>query len=314
MGRVPPATMFRRRVLPWVSDRSFCRSLPAALRLFSSYCRLYFLVFPSHAYPRGVRHVYQFVTLVARRTNLFGSRMCAFGLWHGRVDIRDARVLKVLEEIRGEGPVAALYKMLREGDTFIDIGANHGTFSLHAAMICGESGKVVAIEPQAKLADHLRSLLAGFPCPGIVHQVAVASANGAGPLYCHPHHSGLASTVQSVSWKEPPLVQHTVMRRFDDLSDLAPRNRRVVIKIDVEGSEVAALNGAHEYLCRYRPVVICEINVSALAAARESVEDLKRTLLSHGYSEYSWIESLASRESIKELRVDRYANAVFYPA
>lgn len=43
--------------------------------------------------------------------------------------------------------VALLRRLLRPGDTFIDIGAHVGLFALAAAAIVGERGRVVAVEP-----------------------------------------------------------------------------------------------------------------------------------------------------------------------
>lgn len=42
----------------------------------------------------------------------------------------------------------AIDHFLREGDAFIDIGANKGDFSVHAALQVGATGRVVAFEPE----------------------------------------------------------------------------------------------------------------------------------------------------------------------
>jgi hypothetical protein len=45
---------------------------------------------------------------------------------------------------------------LRDGDAFIDVGANHGAFSLLGATLVGENGLVYSIEPQPRLVEALR--------------------------------------------------------------------------------------------------------------------------------------------------------------
>jgi 23S rRNA U2552 (ribose-2'-O)-methylase RlmE/FtsJ len=45
--------------------------------------------------------------------------------------------------------VDALKKILREGDVFLDIGANEGFFSIIASKLVGKTGKVISIEPQS---------------------------------------------------------------------------------------------------------------------------------------------------------------------
>ncbi|MFM8316536.1 MAG: FkbM family methyltransferase [Deltaproteobacteria bacterium] len=47
----------------------------------------------------------------------------------------------------------SIMKLLKPGDSFLDIGANEGFFSIKAASVVGSKGKVIAIEPQPDLAD-----------------------------------------------------------------------------------------------------------------------------------------------------------------
>lgn len=49
-----------------------------------------------------------------------------------------------------------LRNLLREGDTFIDVGANVGGLSCEAATLVGASGSVVAFEPHPRIFDYLR--------------------------------------------------------------------------------------------------------------------------------------------------------------
>lgn len=49
---------------------------------------------------------------------------------------------------------------LKEGQTFIDVGANIGVHTLTASYAAGSTGRVVAYEPQSDLLDSLRNDLA----------------------------------------------------------------------------------------------------------------------------------------------------------
>ena len=53
-----------------------------------------------------------------------------------------------------------LRSVLRPGDTFVDVGANIGYFSVLGAACVGDDGTVIAVEPEARNAELLRANLA----------------------------------------------------------------------------------------------------------------------------------------------------------
>ena len=61
----------------------------------------------------------------------------------------------VNNEFYERGASLFLIKCLKEGDTFIDVGSHIGYFSLLAASIVGNSGKVYSFEPQV---DNFKNL------------------------------------------------------------------------------------------------------------------------------------------------------------
>src|SRR4029453_7537705 len=48
-----------------------------------------------------------------------------------------------------------LQNILRPGDTFIDVGANIGWYTLFGARAVGETGHVIAIEPEVRARERL---------------------------------------------------------------------------------------------------------------------------------------------------------------
>jgi precorrin-6B methylase 2 len=64
------------------------------------------------------------------------------------VDLLDPRFLQVIHEVRSpDTDLQVLSRLLSEGDTFIDVGANHGSFSVVASSVIGAEGHVIAVEP-----------------------------------------------------------------------------------------------------------------------------------------------------------------------
>src|SRR5438270_3347355 len=75
---------------------------------------------------------------------------------------------------------AVISQCLSPGDTFIDIGANIGYFSLFATTLVGETGKVVAIEPSARIFERLSENVRLNPRAATVRMVQAAVADHAG--------------------------------------------------------------------------------------------------------------------------------------
>jgi FkbM family methyltransferase len=70
------------------------------------------------------------------------------------------------------------------------------------------------------------------------------------------------------------------MRIDDMVGDLLPPT---FIKLDIEGWEVRALLGAEKTIKMLHPIIVCEVNVGALARAGTSAEELHALLTDYGY-------------------------------
>lgn len=168
----------------------------------------------------------------------------------------------------------ALRRHLGRGRVLWDVGANIGFFSLLGARLGAE---VVAFEPVPENVARLRGNIAsnGFDEVITVRDVAVAAATTVASLL----------VVEDASWSHladrgwhPRTAGEIDVRvvALDDLALPAPD----VIKIDVEGSEVAVLQGARRLLTERRPAVIIELHATnrevceLLDAAAYNVENL----------------------------------------
>lgn len=137
---------------------------------------------------------------------------------------------------------------LKEGDLFIDIGANIGYFSLLAGRQVGGSGLVLSFEPSPR---EFTRLLKNIALNASGNIVAFSLALGAHPgllnLHVAPTHTGLNTLRVSASAAHAfrGANQHRVpVTRFDDLVPPLLGERRVrLLKIDVEGAEMEVLLG-----------------------------------------------------------------------
>ena len=85
-------------------------------------------------------------------------------------------------------------KVLRPGDTFVNIGANFGLVSLVGAKAVGPTGHVHSFEPQPDVAEMLRKSAARNGMKQLaVHEVALSDSEGIMTLQVPEGHSGSAS-------------------------------------------------------------------------------------------------------------------------
>lgn len=153
---------------------------------------------------------------------------------------------------------------IRPGDTVIDIGANLGYYTLLAADLVGESGRVVAIEPNPEVFRRLASSIAvnGFTGRTEARNIALAAPGESGSRRFfipagEPKNGRFIAPGEDPAW----LAAHGTLSEVK-LGELSIHEFQSVdfIKIDVEGAELAVLAHLGPILERFRPKVVCEVN------------------------------------------------------
>jgi FkbM family methyltransferase len=155
---------------------------------------------------------------------------------------------------------AALREYITPGAVVFDIGANVGFFSLLSARLAGPGGRVEAFEPVPASAAAIAANAAANDFGTItVNEVAVTDHQGPAELLIVGDHSWshLAERGWHPKTSATRQVQCVVL---DDRIDAGVLPAPDVIKIDIEGSEVAALRGLSRTLRSRNVVVICELH------------------------------------------------------
>jgi FkbM family methyltransferase len=204
-----------------------------------------------------------------------------------------------------------LSHLISQGDTFIDIGANHGSFSIVASQLVGSKGYVVAVEPQPRLAKAVeKSLTANAKCNFQVCPIAVGDTEGEIELLIPRGTSGSAGLFPEHSATHEHQVVKVAMKRFDNLVDWQNFPGKTVVKLDIEGSESAFLSGARRMITSLKPDLIIEIHPGTLKASRTSGEVLKNLLQELGYKYYSEIDHPETSFPIEDLSTNTQRNVV----
>lgn len=150
-----------------------------------------------------------------------------------------------------ESEVAMMRSFLREGSIVIDVGANIGDLTLPLARIVGSAGRVYAIESNPVAFNVL--------CANL----ALNSVTNTKPLnvYITPESQGLSRVG---AWGEAAYVGKNWEPDFVTLDSLDPP-RCDLIKIDVDGAELAILESGAMLIEKHRPILYFENDTRVLS-------------------------------------------------
>lgn len=170
----------------------------------------------------------------------------------------------------------AMVRHLGDGGVFYDIGANVGFFGMLGAHLAGlQSGHVYAFEAAPDNADAIRvnAALNGIGNVTVICK-AVSSESGRGRL----------QVVDDQSWSkledygEHPYTEQVIevdLVSIDDLVAAGELQPPTLVKIDVEGAELAVLEGMRSTIDAYRPAIICELH--------DTHHEFVAAMRAHGY-------------------------------
>jgi FkbM family methyltransferase len=149
-----------------------------------------------------------------------------------------------------------LPQLLRPGGCMLDVGANLGYFSVLGAQLVGGSGRVVAVEPDSENFALLRANTAGLT-PVELQGLALGAVPGHVTMSANPANKGDLYPLREADSTVP-------MLRGDELG----LDRVDLLKIDVQGAELAVLQGLRETMARSRPGLAVMIEAWPYGLAR----------------------------------------------
>jgi FkbM family methyltransferase len=137
---------------------------------------------------------------------------------------------------------AAICSLLHPGDTFVDIGANNGYYTVIASKRVGAQGKVYSFEPARAAYERLTQNIALNGLSNVkAFQIALSSSGGVGKLFHSQLEDGQNSVrPDAVGGRTWSMSESVVLLTFDEALPDLPVS---VVKIDVEGLELEVLRG-----------------------------------------------------------------------
>lgn len=249
------------------------------------------------------------VTWLIERTCYFGAgkkdRLQIIASYHGHLlmhlDIQSWVERKILCKGYYEPWVSNfIARCLKPGHVALDVGANIGCHTLVMADAVGETGCVLAFEPNPRILQRLHANLQVNRFDRVeVFPLALGDESGEASIFAPAetepnqglasmHRSNLGSGCDSVTVR---------VRMLDDIVRERKLERVDLIKLDVEGHELQVLKGASKTLEQFKPVLVFEFSDRQWRNGGFVPEQVEEWLYALGYELY-----VLRREFIMSLR------------
>jgi FkbM family methyltransferase len=218
----------------------------------------------------------------------------------------DLAQLHYVRELRDLGRERTFVRLLVEaipvGGAVVEGGAHLGFVTIHAARAVGPHGRVTVFEPNPEVIGVLRENLRANRVADRVQVItkALGDTTGMAPFFVRADESSLYVPTGDADATEVEVV------RADELID----TRVDVVKLDVEGAEMAALRGMEGVLTGDAPprALFLECNPVLLERSGSSAAELLAWVEARGY-EIEWIDEANGRAaSVSEPWTAPYVN------
>ena len=159
---------------------------------------------------------------------------------------------------RGEREeIRALRAALAPGDSAVDVGANKGAYLHWMRQAVGPTGSVHAFEPQPGLARYLETVRRRMGWDNVsVREMALSDSAGRRVLHVPGWENSPGASLEKTESMSAARDREVEVDTLDHQLEGAKRIR--LVKVDVEGHELAVLRGAQRTLSEHRPVVLFE--------------------------------------------------------
>ena len=219
---------------------------------------------------------------------------------------------------------AALAKLLKPGDTFVDAGGNLGVHTLLGGTLVGAAGSVHVFEAHPLNVRMLRQNIRRNGLDFV--QLHAAALGAAATVMCMPGRRELDANGRSFNAKRRGNVLHmdfsVTPRNTGDLRcrgvdvpvvalDSLKLPRLDVVKLDIQGSEQEALRGMEATIRIHQPLIIFEMEEAQLTRHNASSNTLVALLHERNYAVYLLAEKYpADHIAVPHPKVAAFREAV----
>ncbi len=197
------------------------------------------------------------------------------------VDSRDLSIGDYILQNKTYEPhvTAAIKRALKDGQVFLDIGANIGWHTLTAATMLKDSGRVIAVEPNPRNVQLLYHSITANKLENVtVFQYAASDETKLLQLL-----SGTSNGIVRELPEDSAYCEYVQAVKLDDL--IGSDTRVDAVKIDTDGHEPKVLRGMSGLIKKYHPIIFSEFCPAGLKELSNTEPiDYLRYLKNLGYS------------------------------
>jgi FkbM family methyltransferase len=210
--------------------------------------------------------------------------------------------------------------LLRPGEVAVDVGANHGMWTLALSRAAGHDGRVYSFEPVPFTFGTLSAVVrqSGLGNVTLINRgcsdrvatmdmtVPLQRSGSSDDLQAH-----LAARSAARSEKTRSVTVPCEMTTLDVA--LADVERVALLKLDIEGAELLAMRGAAELIARELPAIVCEVDGTFLEGFGQTPADVVEFLGRWRYEPYRYDPDGCRLEAVVEPGQIGHANVIFLP-
>ena len=192
------------------------------------------------------------------------------------VRTQDGVTVRTVVDFDPESLIADFSMVPRDG-VVMDVGGNIGAVAIYLAAKVGSAGRVIAYEPDERNLTVFRRNLEANGSPAQVQLVPKGISDHEGVLEFYSG-GNYTSSFQKTDYVQREVEKYNVVRipvtTLDAEAARLNLTRLDFVKMDIEGSEVAALQGAQATLRRFHPPILVETHIVNGQSTAAEVEKL----------------------------------------
>lgn len=173
-----------------------------------------------------------------------------------------------------------LHTKIKKGSVIMDLGGNLGIVSLYLSRLTGNKGRVFVFEPDERNFNLLSQNLVLNRAENITPvKKGVWNRNGTLEFFSGGNYtSSFHKTDYIEKEKSKYSVKKVTVIRLDDAVKELKIKKLDLLKIDIEGSEIQALEGGEKVIKKFKPEIIVETHIIAGSSSENGVKSILKDL------------------------------------